>query len=253
MERNVYTPEAFIILRDMLVPESPIVAVAQSGQGLAGTIPPEFGNISNLLLLDLAGNALAGTIPDSFGSLGSLQALKLANNALTGSIPASVRLLAGLSYANATFSGNPNFADCGLKDVAAECQALLALKAASSSGLWAGLAGTTVCSGWAGVTCTAGRVSQLSLASRGLSGTLPPALGSLASLTALDLRSNAFSGTIPASLSSLTALRALYLDTNSLSGSVPAAVRAALGGGVIPQTSASLFNNSGLTDCALSD
>ena len=77
-----------------------ITAVVQSGQGLAGTIPPEFGNMSSLVSLNLASNALSGTIPVSLGSLGSLQTLLLANNALTGSIPASVRLLAGLTNAS---------------------------------------------------------------------------------------------------------------------------------------------------------
>ena len=54
-----------------------------------------------------------------------------------------------------------------------------------------------------------------------LSGTIPPALGSLNSLQALGLENNQLSGTIPTVLGSLTGLQLLNLDYNQLSGTIP--------------------------------
>ena len=61
---------------------------------------------------------------------------------------------------------------------------------------------------WSGVTTNDdGRVTALDLSLRGLSGEIPPELGSLSSLTYLYLANNALSGEIPAELgSSLTHL-----------------------------------------------
>lgn len=60
------------------------------------------------------------------------------------------------------------------------------------------------------------------LGSAGLSGTLPPEIGSLSSLASLYLYNNLLSGSLPPALGSLTALKELYLFNNTFSGTIPA-------------------------------
>ena len=86
---------------------------------------------------------------------------------------------------------------------------------------------------WYGVdTNGPGRVIRLALTGRwdseaqvdiphGLTGPIPPELGSLANLTGLYLGGNALSGPIPPELGSLANLTGLYLGGNALSGPIP--------------------------------
>lgn len=54
---------------------------------LTGSIPPDFGRMLGLTVLDLSGNRLSGSIPRELGSLINLQALDLSGNRLSGFIP----------------------------------------------------------------------------------------------------------------------------------------------------------------------
>jgi Leucine-rich repeat (LRR) protein len=69
-----------------------------------------------------------------------------------------------------------------------------------------------------------GRVSNISLQGKGLSGAIPSAIAELTSLTGLYLHYNNLNGTIPSVLYKLSALSELYLDVNRLSGSIPAEI-----------------------------
>ena len=108
-------------------------------------------------------------------------------------------------------------------ELVADCATLLGLRDTLRGSVplnWsAGLAMTS----WEGVTVTGTppRVTALSLASRGLTGRLPAALGDLTALTRLDLSQNLLEGSIPAELGSLEELQALRLYENHLSGSIP--------------------------------
>ncbi|MBD2704464.1 leucine-rich repeat domain-containing protein [Spirosoma sp. BT702] len=79
---------------------------------------------------------------------------------------------------------------------------------------------------WYGVTCLAGRVSQLELQNNGLSGSIPASLSALTNLQQLNLSANQLSGSIPTSLSALTNLQRLTLSGNLLSGTIPASLSA---------------------------
>ncbi|KAK8504093.1 hypothetical protein V6N12_005633 [Hibiscus sabdariffa] len=73
-----------------------------------------------------------------------------------------------------------------------------------------------------GVACNGeGRVVNISLQGKGLSGQIPAALGGLKSLTGLYLHFNALSGEIPKEIATLPQLSDLYLNVNNLSGEIP--------------------------------
>jgi len=67
-------------------------------------------------------------------------------------------------------------------------------------------------------------LTELSLYSNQLSGSIPPEIGNLTALTVLSLRSNQLSGSIPPEIGNLTALTGLYVFNNPLSGELPAAL-----------------------------
>ena len=75
---------------------------------------------------------------------------------------------------------------------------------------------------WYGViTNDDGRVIELDLGDKGLSGEIPSELGSLSNLTTLHLYGNELSGEIPAELGNLSNLTTLGLQSNELSGEIP--------------------------------
>ncbi|BAF24537.1 Os09g0131200, partial [Oryza sativa Japonica Group] len=67
------------------------------GLSLAGTIPPDLSNCTNLQSLDLSSNALSGAIPPELSGLLNLAVLNLSANRLSGAIP---RDLARCAYLN---------------------------------------------------------------------------------------------------------------------------------------------------------
>ncbi|KAL0352969.1 UNVERIFIED_CONTAM: hypothetical protein Sangu_0878200 [Sesamum angustifolium] len=64
---------------------------------LSGTIPPQFGQLMKLEVLDLRDNNLSGTVPAELGGLHSLKRLLLCNNRFEGSIPVEVEKLSLLT------------------------------------------------------------------------------------------------------------------------------------------------------------
>ncbi len=86
-----------------------VVEVSLANQGLDGTIPAGFGNLSALTTLNLSSNSLTGTIPSEIGNLSSLQSLSLDSNRLTGQIPEELNNLTNLTRWR--LAGN-NFTGC---------------------------------------------------------------------------------------------------------------------------------------------
>ena len=82
---------------------------------------------------------------------------------------------------------------------------------------------TSVCGQpWTGITCnTCGEVSQIQLASYGITGSIPTKIGFLSSLVTLNLVSNKLTGSIPVQIAQLTKLTLMNLYGNSLGGAVP--------------------------------
>ena len=88
--------------------DSRVTALDLSNNNLSGAIPPEIGDMSNLVSLDLSGNDLSGKIPAAVGNLVNLDSLNLADNRLSGQIPPS---LSGIINLKLSLSGN-EFTGC---------------------------------------------------------------------------------------------------------------------------------------------
>ncbi|XP_030969730.1 receptor-like protein 1 [Quercus lobata] len=61
-----------------------------SSNKLTGQIPPELGQLSQILVLNLSYNQLTGFIPKSFSNLTQLESLDLSHNNLSGEIPSTL-------------------------------------------------------------------------------------------------------------------------------------------------------------------
>ncbi len=76
-----------------------------SENGLTGAIPPEFAGLSGLTHLALDGNGLSGKLPPELGTLPALEELRVENNDLSGPVPPELGGLASLRGLGLT--GNP--------------------------------------------------------------------------------------------------------------------------------------------------
>lgn len=174
---------------------------------LNGTIPPELGSLSNMVVLSLPNNELSGPIPTELGDLSNLEVLTLPNNELSGTIPSDLGSLTNLVelvlHAN-QLSG----------PIPAELGRLSNLEEA-----WLHNNDLT-----GPIPAELGSMSNLRLlvlASNQLSGTVPPELGSLSNLIQLRLNENRLTGPLPPELGSLSNLTWLALSDNQLSGPIP--------------------------------
>ena len=147
--------------------EGRVTRLRLSSNNLAGTIPAELGNLSNLTSLNLGANQLTGAIPSQLGSLSNLTQLWLYQNQLTGAIPSQLGSLSSLTWLN--LSTNQ------LTGIPSQLGSLSSLE-------------------------------HLDLSNNQLSGSIPSELGSLSNLTWLDLTSNKLTGAIPSQLGSLQRL-----------------------------------------------
>jgi len=83
---------------------------------------------------------------------------------------------------------------------------------------------------WPRVGCdTAGRVANLTLASAGITGLFPNAIGNLSALTYLNLFNNSIFGAFPTALYRCTSIQYLDLSYNNLTGELPPDMGRSLG------------------------
>jgi len=83
-------------------------AIDLSNNNFVGAIPPEFGNLSDILSLNLSHNNLTGSIPATFSNLKQIESLDLSYNNLNGVIPpqlAEITTLEVFSVAHNNLSG----------------------------------------------------------------------------------------------------------------------------------------------------
>ncbi|KAM7527461.1 hypothetical protein LguiB_030871 [Lonicera macranthoides] len=107
-----------------------------------------------------------------------------------------------------------------LLHVSADDAAVMSQLAKSITPTPRGWTGNNPCT-WSGINCdSSGRVSSISLASRFLSGQLPPDLNQLSSLETLYLQRNMLTGTLP-SFENLDSLQEILLDGNNFTSISP--------------------------------
>ena len=188
---------------------------------LTGHLPPELGDLTELLTLDLSGNHLTGSIPAEYGKLTNLVTLCLNDNLLAGEVPVEVFNLPNL--VTLKLSGNQfTSSTVALSDR----DILVEFYNATDGANW--LSNTNWLSEeplgtWHGVTTNdMGRVTDLDLRDNQMSGVIPTELGQLKNLNRLILSYNYVTGPIPSNLGQLPSLRILWLAGNQLTGSIPA-------------------------------
>ncbi|KAK6145195.1 hypothetical protein DH2020_022015 [Rehmannia glutinosa] len=151
---------------------------------ISGTIPKEIGSITTLELLLLNGNQLTGSLPDELGNLSNLDRIQIDQNHISGPIPPSfsnLRKAKHLHMNNNSLSGQ----------IPAELSQLPVLV-------------------------------HLLLDNNNLSGPLPPELSETPNLLILQLDNNNFDGSmIPSSYGNMSRLLKLSLRNCSLQGPIP--------------------------------
>ena len=107
--------------------------------------------------------------------------------------------------------------------LASDCETLLAARDTLAGNATLNWSADRPIVQWDGIVVegTPLRVTRVDLGEWGLTGTIPPELGSLASLELLALNSNRLSGSMPVEIGSLAALQVLDLGGNELSGEIP--------------------------------
>ncbi|XP_027185103.1 probable LRR receptor-like serine/threonine-protein kinase At3g47570 [Coffea eugenioides] len=209
-----------------------VTALNIANMGLVGIIPPQLGNLSFLVslnmtmnnfhgelqhefaglrrlkLLNLSFNNLEGEFPRWIGSFPRLRRLSLRNNSFTGLIPSSISNLSNLEEINLTFNTLQGNIPTGIFNISS----LQVIRLGGN-----GLSGTIPSD-----LCHHLRaLSILSLSSNKLNGQLPSSLGQCSELQRLSLSGNQFTGSIPKEIGDLKKLEVLYLGANYLEGKIP--------------------------------
>ncbi|WIA12661.1 hypothetical protein OEZ85_006309 [Tetradesmus obliquus] len=162
------------------------------GNDLSGSMTPEWGLMTNLVVLDLSNNWLNGTIPAALRSLKRLQTLGLGTNFLSGPIPSWLGELTALQVLNLGASAGDNEdGSQGLTGTLPEALSQLP------------------------------QLAVLNVETNALTGSIPEQLCSHNKLKVLKLRSNRLGG-VPQYLTQCTELTQLDISNNRFSGPMPA-------------------------------
>ncbi|KAL0398448.1 UNVERIFIED_CONTAM: putative LRR receptor-like serine/threonine-protein kinase [Sesamum radiatum] len=161
-----------------------VAAINISNMDLSGLIPPQLGNLSFLVSLDLSGNKFQGDLPEELANLKRLRFISFSFNRFSGKIPS-------------WFGALPNL------------QELLLENCSFTGSIPPSLTNIS-------------KLETLDLMSNSLDGMIPVEIGNLHNLKVLKLRENQLSGSIPASIFNISTLEKVDFTTNDLSGNLPA-------------------------------
>ncbi|KAF8065678.1 hypothetical protein N665_1165s0007 [Sinapis alba] len=209
---------------------TPLQILSVTGNRLSGLIPPQLGDVTTLINLNLESNLLSGRIPPSLGNLRSLSTLLLSANNFTGQLPESLINLKNLT----SFRIDGNSLSGKIPEFIGNWTQLdrLDLQGTSMSGpipaSFSNLLNITELR----ITDLNGaafdfpdvrtmtKIKRLVLRNCLIRGPIPDYIGSMTELKTLDLSSNLLTGPIPNTFRNLD-YNFIYLSNNSLSGQVP--------------------------------
>lgn len=177
-------------------------------RALTGQIPPELGNLTNLEVLEFTLNSLGGEIPPELGQLSNLRELTIRKNKVTGRIPPELGNLANLEKLDL-------YINLLLGPIPPELGKLTALRELNLGRNY--LRGP--------IPAEFGNLAnleELSIILTKLTGELPPELGGMVSLRKMELNGNEITGPIPPELGQLANVEELILSGNQLNGEIPA-------------------------------
>ncbi|RDX64120.1 putative LRR receptor-like serine/threonine-protein kinase, partial [Mucuna pruriens] len=152
------------------------------GQNISGVFPSEFGNLTQLKVLDLTRNYLNGSLPTNFGP-NSLVVLSLLGNRLSGPIPTEIGDIASL------------------EELVLECNQLVGPLPPSLGNL--------------------SKLHRLLLSANNFTGTIPETFSKLKNLTDFRIDGSSLSGPIPSFIGNWTKLDRLDMQGTSMEGPIP--------------------------------
>ena len=240
-----------------------LISLKLYGNSLSGEIPVELGNITSLEYISISSNHLSGPIPEEFENLVNLEKLYLFDNNLSGSLPSGIGQLTKLShlYLNGnSFVGHmPGIGNlnnltriylydnqltgelpCDMCELETEWDNPSLVKISGNQFCPpypeciignVGIQDTSNCESipemqftiW-GQCYMVETTDSINLGGTGLSGPIPPEIGSLINLKYLLLHDNSLNGEIPSSIGNLENLTHLYLYENDLNGPLPSEI-----------------------------
>ena len=181
---------------------------------LTGEVPEEVFTLTKLTDLYFQSNELTGRFSDKFTQLTNLKSLYIDNNPnLQGSLPASIgnlKKLESINISRTQFSGTIPYE-------LSQCTALKNIMA------WKNNLSGEIPDFWDKLP-NVGVVQFYS--NPGITGPIPPTMGTLKKATGIQLKECNLTGNIPASFGGLEKCINLQLNGNKLSGVVPAEVQA---------------------------
>ncbi|KAL3523123.1 hypothetical protein ACH5RR_015957 [Cinchona calisaya] len=185
-----------------------LVSLDMSINNFYGELPSELARLRRLRVLDLGDNNLNGDLPPWLGNFHELLHLSLKYNSFTGLVPPSISNMSKLISIRLSFNSLQGDVNSEIFNISS-----LEIVTGDSNGL-AGYLPDYVCR-------YLHRLKLLSLSGNNLNGQIPSSLGECSQLQKLYLAHNKFTGVIPKEIGKLKALDLLYLDYNSLEGIIP--------------------------------
>ncbi|KAM3306664.1 hypothetical protein P3S67_013534 [Capsicum chacoense] len=202
-----------------------------SNMALTGKIPPEFGNLSFLVFLDLGSNNFHGNLPHEMARLRRLKFLNLSFNSFSGKVPywfGFLRQIQFLNLRNNSFTGSipPSFSNMSTLDT-------LNLNFNSIEGRIPKVIGSLInlrelnLRGNKLIGCipllfsNASRLETLDITYNSLQGNIPEGIGNLHNMKLLSIQANHLTGPIPFTILNISRIEVIAFTSNSLSGYLP--------------------------------